>query len=127
MPPAQPSGFRRVVFRGGPAGEPWKEQVFETRPLSSDLRLAADELGVVLCDRTAAVSGVLARPPEDLGEGADRIGVLAVGESSAPVDDFWSARTYFSLPPGSSPADLARALDSLFRVLEEKTLSLIHI
>ncbi len=62
-------------------------------------------------------------PPFNLGEGADRMGVLLLGDRLGPVDAFWSARLYFSLPESASTEHLARAVKSLFRILEDRAVS----
>lgn len=94
----------------------------DMRPFRPDWTLRSDEIGVVILEPHMA--GSLATPPRaQVGEGADRIGVLLVGDGAGALDPFWAARLYFSLPEGSSLPHLARAVASLHRVLEEKTLS----
>ena len=123
MPPHEIEEFRRVVFRGRPGEAPLAAaEGFEQRPVSRNWKIAADEVAVVLCDRV--VAPLLAdAPPDALGEGADRIGVLLAGGTASALDAFWSARSYFSLPESASPEDLRRAIASLFRVLEERARS----
>ena len=129
MPPAQPSGFRRVVFHGDPAAGlsslsfPPEERA-EARPFQTNWKLRADEVAVVLFDRS--LGPALAGPPRtDVGEGADRIGVLVLGDADGPgaLDPFWSARVFFSLPANPPRHHLARGVRSLFRVLEERAIS----
>lgn len=126
MPPSQTDGFRRVLLYGRPVGELlslFSEERLQPRPLRAEsLALAADEVAVLLCD--PSVSDLLAvPPPADLGEGADRVGVLLLGERLVSADPFWSARLYFSLPEDAAAQHLARAVRSLFRVLEERVTS----
>ena len=92
------------------------------RPFRPDWALRADEIGVVVLEPHMA--GSLAEAPRSsVGEGADRVGVLLVGDGAGALDPFWAARIYFSLPAGSPVPHLARAVASLHRVLEERTLS----
>ena len=126
MPPKETGGFRRVLLHGRPVGELLfllPEERLESRPLRPDsLSLASDEVAIVLLDPSLA--GALTTPPAvELGQGADRIGVVLLGEKSGGLDPFWSARLYFSLPEAASPEHLARAVKSLFRILEDRTLS----
>jgi HD-GYP domain-containing protein (c-di-GMP phosphodiesterase class II) len=115
-----------VLFHGLPAAE-WLRRLpgerLQARPFSTGTcALAPDEIGLVVAD--ASLAGKLsAPPPANLGEGADRIAVLLVGEWSGAVDPFWSARAHFSLPEAASAEDRVRAVTSLFRLLEEHTLS----
>lgn len=114
-----------MVFYGQPVGEVLsllESDRIEARPFRADAEVAEGEIGLVLSDGT--ISGGLADPPSaDLGEGADRIGVLSVGEAPKSLDPFWSARVYFSLPGGASARDIARALSSLFRMLDDRASS----
>lgn len=125
MPPGQLSGFRRVVLHGRPVAEllfHLPDEKLEPRRFSFDWRLAQNEIAVVLYD--ASLAGALdGAPPASVGTAADRIGVLLVGERPGDIDPFWSARLYFSLPEGASSEHLARAVRSLFRVLEDRTRS----
>ena len=125
MPPGQPSGFRRVVLHGRPVAEllfHLPDEKLEPRRFAFDWRLAENEVAVVLYD--ASLAGALdGPPPASVGTAADRIGVLLVGERPGDIDPFWSARLYFSLPEGASSEHLARAVRSLFRVLEDRTRS----
>ena len=83
------------------------------------LRLEEGEVGVVLLDR--ALHGELsAAPPEGIGEAAERLGVVVVGERSGAADPFWPPRVYFSLPEGAPDHHAARAIRSVFRFLEER-------
>src|SRR5215471_9471665 len=93
------------------------------RPFSAgSLALTPDEIGVVVAD--GSLAGKLASaPPANLGEGADRIAVLLIGDWVGAVDPFWSARAYFSLPPSASAEDRVRASTSLFRIIEERAVS----
>jgi HD-GYP domain-containing protein (c-di-GMP phosphodiesterase class II) len=85
-------------------------------------RIAADEVVVVLCD--PGVAPALAQPPpEGLGEGADRMAVLRIGDDAGAPDPFWSARSYFSLPRGVSAEHVGRAVRSIFRILEDRASS----
>ena len=126
MPPTEATGFRRVLLHGRPVGE-LLAFLSEQRLRSSSLRaeslaLAADEVAVAVCD--PSVSNLLgAPPPANLGEGADRVAVLLLGEPPAAPDPFWSARLYFSLPEEAPARHQARAVRSLFRILEERVAS----
>jgi len=93
------------------------------RPFSAgSLALTPDEIGLVVAD--GSLAGKLASaPPANLGEGADRIAVLLIGDWVGAVDPFWSARAYFSLPPSASAEDRVRASTSLFRIIEERAVS----
>ncbi len=125
MPPGQPSGFRRVVLHGRPVAEllfHLPDEKLEPRRFSFDWRLAENEVAVVLYDASLA-RALDGAPPASVGTAADRIGVLLVGERPGDIDPFWSARLYFSLPEGASSEHLARAVRSLFRVLEDRTRS----
>jgi HD-GYP domain-containing protein (c-di-GMP phosphodiesterase class II) len=83
---------------------------------------ASDEVAVLLCD--PSVSDLLAAPPPaDLGEAADRIGVLLLGEPLPSTDPFWRTRLYFSLPEEAGVEHLARAVRSLFRILEDRAVA----
>ncbi len=118
-------GFRPVVFYGRPVGELLSllaEPKFAARPLDPGWSLAPDEIGLVLSDGSPG-TGLADPPASDLGDGADRIGVLIVGEGCGEVDPFWSARVYFALPAGTAARDVARALSSLFRMLEDRASS----
>lgn len=114
-----------MVFHGQPVGELLsllESDRIEARPFQPYASVAPDEICLVLSDGT--ISGALAEPPAaDIGEGADRIGVLSVGEAPKSLDPFWSARVYFSLPGAASARDIARALSSLFRMLEDRASS----
>ena len=126
VPPVQADGFRRVILHGRPIEEPLlllSEESPEKRPFRSEtLTLAQNEVAIVLYDPSLA--GALASPPSQLlGEGADRIGVVFLGEKVDAIDRFWSARLYFSMPEAASTEHLARAIRSLFRILEDRAVS----
>lgn len=114
-----------MVFHGRPVAEllsRWPDAPPDTRPFRHGWTLGAEEIGIVLYDRS--LSGALEGPPPgEIGQSADRIGVLLVGDSPGAIDPFWSARHYFSLPETSSSEHVARAVRSLFRVLEERAVS----
>ncbi|MCA1581561.1 MAG: GAF domain-containing protein [Acidobacteria bacterium] len=125
MPPGQPSGFRRVVFHGRPVAEllfHMPDEKLEPRRFSVEWCLGENEVAVVLYDASLA-RALDGPPPASVGTAADRVGVLLVGERPGDIDPFWSARLYFSLPEGASSEHLARAVRSLFRVLEDRTRS----
>jgi len=89
---------------------------------ASELRLDASDVAVLLLDRP--IHGEVALPPpEGIGEAADRVGVIVVGERTGAVDPFWASRVYFSLPENAPDHHLARALRSVFRFLEERVSS----
>jgi HD-GYP domain-containing protein (c-di-GMP phosphodiesterase class II) len=89
---------------------------------SGALRVAEDEVAVLLYD--ASLDGALAEPPPpELGAGADRFALLALGEPPAGCDPFWSARVLFSLPDDAAESHRARAVAALFRILEDRALS----
>jgi HD-GYP domain-containing protein (c-di-GMP phosphodiesterase class II) len=127
VPPRENEGFRRVFLHGGD----WDaarllpgETVSVRRAGAGNWDLESEEVGVLLCDRS--VVGALAEPPpDDLGEAADRLGVLLVGggEPFTRMDPFWSTRTYFSLPENPPPEHLSRAVRSVFRILEDRARS----
>ena len=118
--------FRRVLFHGRPVAdllpllpEP-RVEARAFRPLSWSL--AKGEIGVLLLD--PSMSGMLADPPPpDLGEGADRIGVLLCGERLPVTDPFWKTRLFLSLPENGTREHLVRALRALFRMLEDRAAS----
>ena len=98
-------------------------ETVECRPFRADAwTLASDEVGVVLADPPLwqALAGP---PPSNVGEAADRIGLLILGDrlDGAALDPFWTARVSFALPESSSEAHRRRALDSLHRLLEDRT------
>ncbi len=126
MPPTEPTGFRRVLFHGRVATETLshlREDAVEARPFDPEsFGLGADEVAVVLVD--PSYSGALAEPPPpELETGADRTGLILLGEDLGAADPFWTARLFFSLPKESGAAHVARAVRSLFRVLEDRALS----
>jgi len=118
--------FRRVLFHGRPVAdllpllpEP-RAEARTFRPLSWSL--AEGEIGVLLLD--SSMAGMLADPPPpDLGEGADRIGVLLCGERLPVADPFWKTRLFLSLPENGAREHLVRALRALFRMLEDRAAS----
>ena len=120
MPPHEKDEFRRVLFQGRPdAGASLGGQAVEIRTAGPEWRVASDQVGVVLCD--SRIAPLLATPPPaSLAEGADRLGVLVLGNPASGMDPFWAARNYFSLPAGASPEDVRRAIGSIFRMLEER-------
>jgi HD-GYP domain-containing protein (c-di-GMP phosphodiesterase class II) len=115
--------FRRVLFHGALRpelavwlaadeirAEPFREHAWT---------LANDEVGLVL--GSASLSAALAHPPPPgLGEAADRVGLLQLGESLGALDPFWEARLVFSLPEDALEPHRARALLASFRILEER-------
>lgn len=120
------SAFRRVLFHGAlppllaPAlgAEGIRAESFR----ADAWRLDADEVGLVLAGSELA-EALAEPPPSGLGEAADRIGLLQLGERLDGLDPFWAARLFFSLPEGAPATHLARAVLALFRVLEERTLA----
>ncbi|HEY6930391.1 MAG TPA: HD domain-containing phosphohydrolase [Thermoanaerobaculia bacterium] len=126
MSPPDSVGFRRVLFHGQPPAE-WlrrlPSQGLQMRPFAAgNFGLTSDEIGLVVAD--GSLGGTLASPPPaNLGEGADRIAVLLIGEWMGAVDPFWSARALFSLPRSASDEDRVRAVTSLFRIVEERAVS----
>jgi hypothetical protein len=86
------------------------------------MSVGENETAIVLAD--PSVFPALGQPPPaELGPGAERIGVLLLGENSDGFNSFWSARIYFSLPGEASAEHVARAVGSLFRILEDRALS----
>ncbi len=88
----------------------------------SVITLGPDEVAVLLLDRALHPELALP-PPEGLGEGAERLGVIVVGDRSGASDPFWPPRVYFSIPANAPDHHLARAVRSVFRFLEERTIS----
>ena len=126
MPEAGFPRFHRVLFHGEPVGELlvllFGEKP-EPRPFDAKAwSLGEGEVGVFLADALVAPS-LCAPPPLDTGEAADRIGVLVLGDELPGADAFWSARVFFSLPEGAAPLHLARAVKSIFRILEDRAAS----
>jgi HD-GYP domain-containing protein (c-di-GMP phosphodiesterase class II) len=127
VPPAGSTRFQRILFHGRPAGDLLSllpEEALEARRFDAGgCRLAHGEIGLVLADADLA-RDLHAAPPPSLGEAADRIGVVVLGESLPKnADPFWTARVFFSLPEGAASHHLARAVRSLFRILEDRALS----
>ncbi len=123
-----PRKFHRRLLQGrGPRIEPLVALLpqEDIKPVSferSQLLLGPDDLAVLLLDRN--LHGEIADPPpEGIGEGADRVGVIVIGDRTGAADPFWPPRVYFSLPEDSPDHHLARAVRSVFRILEERTIS----
>ncbi len=122
MPPSESKAFRRVLFHARAdgdlsrflAGEPVETRALGLQPML----LSDDEVGVVLVE--ASSGSALSEPPPELGAGADRLGVLLLGEEMRSADPFWSARIFFSLPGGAADVHVARAILGLFRILEDR-------
>ncbi|HEY7863297.1 MAG TPA: HD domain-containing phosphohydrolase, partial [Thermoanaerobaculia bacterium] len=118
-----PPAYRRVLFHGAAPSAilaVLPNEGITPRPFHpSGCFLEADQVGVVLVDAT--VAALLAQaPPGDLGEGADRLGVVVATRLPRETDAFWKARHHFSLPGESETEHLARAVRSVFRMLEER-------
>jgi HD-GYP domain-containing protein (c-di-GMP phosphodiesterase class II) len=125
VPEAGSPRFHRVLFQGKPVGEVLfllPEEKLERRPFGSAWRLANDEVGLLLADGSLAPL-LCAPPPPDIGEAADRIGVIVLGDDLPAAHAFWSARVFFSLPERAAPLHLARAVKSIFRFLEDRAAS----
>ena len=118
--------MRRVLFHGRSAPGSARELAgtdVRTEPFRRDgWSLEGDEVGVVLADSDLA-GALSVAPPEGLGEAADRVALVFVGEPDGRLDPFWSARLAFSVPAGAGGRHLERAVRSTFRVLEERTRS----
>jgi len=126
MPSGDAAVFQRVLFHGRPVGELLSflagEEIKPIPFRPFEWRLGGGEGGVLLADKS--MSGMLVHPPPaHLGEGADRAGLLLLGEGLGAADPFWTARLYFSLPEDAEREHVARAIRSLFRVLEERAVS----
>jgi HD-GYP domain-containing protein (c-di-GMP phosphodiesterase class II) len=115
--------LRRVLFHGalrpefaswlaanGIRAEPFRAHVWA---------LAADEVGLVLGGSDVAAD-LVHPPPTGLGEAADRVGLLLLGDAPGSPDPFWEARLVFSLPEDALEPHRARALLASFRILEER-------
>jgi HD-GYP domain-containing protein (c-di-GMP phosphodiesterase class II) len=125
---ASPQKFRRyLLHRRGAAIRDLVSLLpqDDIQPVAFDpsrLLLSEDEVAVMLLDRQ--MHGAIAEPPPNgIGEAADRLGVVLIGDRSGAADPFWPPRVYFSLPADSPDHHLARALRSVFRILEERTIS----
>ena len=96
----------------------------ELKPWNAgSVSLGKNEIAVLLADPT--LFSILGEPPPaTLGQGAERIGTLLLGEKTERINPFWSARIYFSLPEAASADHVARAVESLFRILEDRAHSL---
>src|SRR5580765_5759323 len=123
-----PRAFRRRLIHAHPrdadalAASLPQEEIELHLYSASELKLHASDVAVLLLDRP--IHGELALPPpEGIGEAADRVGVIVIGERSGPVDPFWASRVYFSLPEDAPGHHVARAVRSVFRFLEERTAS----
>jgi len=90
----------------------------------SALRLDEDSVAVLLLDRSLHRE-LSSPPPEGIGEGAERLGVVVIGERSGAADPFWPPRVYFSLPEGAPDHHVARAIRSVFRFLEERQVAAV--
>jgi HD-GYP domain-containing protein (c-di-GMP phosphodiesterase class II) len=115
--------LRRVLFHGGlrPELAAWlaAEKIRAEPFREHGWSLGADEVGLVLGGPSlAAALGI--SPPPGLGEAADRVGLLQLGESLGRLDPFWEARLVFSLPEDALEPHRARALLASFRILEER-------
>lgn len=121
--------FRRLLFhsRGKEISSLLAALPADTiEPLPFDpsrLRLEANDVAVILLDRPIH-KAIAEPPPGTIGEGADRLGVILVGDRSGPADPFWPPRVFFSLPEDSPEHHLSRAVRTLFRTLEERTIAM---
>ena len=123
MPDPPEASFRRVLFHGAPVSElapTLSAESIRAEPFRWDgWTLEGDEVGLVLADQ--ALSRALAQaPPPGLGEAADRVAVLQLGDGLSGLDPFWAARLSFSLPPAASAEHRMRGILGCFRVLEER-------
>ncbi len=120
-PPA--AAFRRVLFHGDlrPELAAWlTANAIRAEPFGAHTwSLAADEVGLLLGGPDLAAA-LAFPPPPGLGQAADRVGLLQLGESLAGLDPFWEARLVFSLPEDALEPHRARALLASFRILEER-------
>jgi HD-GYP domain-containing protein (c-di-GMP phosphodiesterase class II) len=127
VPPKPSTGFRRVLFHGRPVEELLRslpEEPIEAKRFRPEaFALLEDQSGVLLFD--ASLAGALSEPPPpELGSGADRFGVLVLGEHLGPgADPFWRTRVLFSLPEDAGAVHVALALGSLFQILEDRASS----
>ena len=126
MPAAAPArSFRRRLLHGrGPAIGALLEALPAEGIEPEEFRRAAlrpgeAEVAVLLLDR-ALHAELASAPPPGIGEGAERLGVVVVGERAGAADAFWPPRVYFSLPEGAPDHHAARAVRSVFRFLEER-------
>jgi HD-GYP domain-containing protein (c-di-GMP phosphodiesterase class II) len=126
VPPSQTGGFRRVLYHGRPPGEVLRRLSNDPAQLKrwteESMSVGENETAIVLAD-PSLFPALGQPPPAELGPGAERIGVLLFGENADGFHSFWSARIYFSLPKEASAEDVARAVGSLFRILEDRALS----
>lgn len=125
-----PRSFRRRILHGrdraiaGLLASIPLESIEAVAYTRSALLLGPSDVGVVLLDRSLH-DELAAPPPEGLGEAADRLGVVVLGDRAGAADPFWPPRVYFSLPDGASDHHLARAIRSVFRFLEERTVAAV--
>jgi HD-GYP domain-containing protein (c-di-GMP phosphodiesterase class II) len=116
--------FRRVLFHS-PGEARLAADVAGTAELRSfrgqGWALAPDEVGVLLAESSLAPA-LAEPPPPNVGQAADRIGLLLLTSSERlpAVDAFWSARVSFALPGASPQAHVRRAVDTLHRLLEDR-------
>lgn len=115
--------LRRVLFHGGlrPELAAWlaAERIRAEPFHEHGWSLRSDEVGLVL--GAPALTASLGIPPlSELGEAADRVGLLHLGDSLARLDPFWEARVVFSLPEDALEPYRDRALLASFRILEER-------
>jgi len=122
--------FRRRLLHGRGAGI---ESLLASLPQESidagefgpsALRLDEDSVAVLLLDRRLHRE-LSSPPPDGIGEGAERLGVVVIGERSGAADPFWPPRVYFSLPEGAPDHHVARAVRSVFRFLEERQVAAV--
>jgi HD-GYP domain-containing protein (c-di-GMP phosphodiesterase class II) len=120
-PPA--TAFRRVLLHGAvrPELASWlgANAIRAERFHEDAWSLAPDEVGLVLGSPELAPALAIA-PRPGLGEAADRVGLLQLGDSLDGLDPFWEARIVFSLPEDALQPHRARALLASFRILEER-------
>ncbi|HEY2797133.1 MAG TPA: HD domain-containing phosphohydrolase [Thermoanaerobaculia bacterium] len=117
------AAFRRVLLHGAlrPELATWlaADEIRAEKFREDSWSLAADEVGLVL-GGLELTSALALPPPPGLGEAADRVGLLQLGDSLVGLDPFWEARLVFSLPEDALQPHRARALLASFRILEER-------
>jgi len=114
-----------VVFASRPGADLpalLAEDRVEIRPLQRPLFIGRDEVAVVLAEE-ANFRDLSGPPPTSFAESADRVGVVTLADREVALHEFWSARVFFSLPAGAGARHVARAARSLFRFLEDRTVS----
>lgn len=115
-----------MLFHGRPVEDLLSllpEEGIEARPfLPLEWNVKEGEIALLLFDSSMA-SALADPPPAGLGTGAERLGVVLLGERLLAADPFWQARLYFSLPEDAPAPHVARAVKFLFRVLEERAVS----